>query len=204
MKIVIADDHDLVRDALATLLERDDPECQVLHADGFDRALNHIKENSDIDLVLLDINMPGMNQLESVKVGLEGFPEVKVVLMSGHVKRSEIEKGFDYGVHGYVSKSMNGSSLPSVLRLVCSGVRYVPELVLESDKQSAQKSNAISKREREVLVELAKGLSNKIIARNLNVEETTVKLHLRSIFKKLETMNRTETVVKARELGLLE
>ena len=204
MKIVIADDHDLVRDALATLLERDDPECQVLHADGFDQAIDHVREDSAIDLVLLDINMPGMNQLESVKIVLEEFPDVKVVLMSGHVKRSEIEKGFDYGVHGYVSKSMNGSSLTSVLRLVCSGVRYVPELVLESDKKGTPKSNAISKREREVLVELAKGLSNKIIARNLNVEETTVKLHLRSIFKKLETMNRTETVVKARELGLLD
>lgn len=203
MNIVIADDHDLVRDALATLLERDDPQCVVFHAGDFYQAQKIVQEKPEIDLALLDVNMPGMKHLQAIQDMLAERPQIKIVLMSGIVKQTEIAKGFELGARGFVSKSMNGSALVSVLHLVLSGARYVPDLVLERQESGEAVDEMVSKREKEVLAELAKGLSNKVIARNLSVEETTVKLHLRSVFRKLGTSNRTETVIRARELGLI-
>ncbi len=101
---------------------------------------------------------------------------------------------------------MNGKTLLSVLHLVVSGARYIPDLVLDEasePKPSATHTSNLSARELDVLNELVKGLSNKVIAKNLSVEETTVKLHLRSLFKKLEVKNRTEAVIAAMEHGII-
>ena len=203
MKILIADDHELVRDALATLLERDDPDCEVLHADDFHSAFELVGQFEDIDIVLMDVYMPGMDSLNSLKVLLDNFPDTLVVLMSGHAQQVDISKGFDLGARGFVSKSMKGDGLRSVLNLVQSGMRYVPELMLDGNESGSELNSVVSKREKDVLGELSKGYTNKVIARNLSIEETTVKLHLRSIFKKLDATNRTEAVIKARQYKLI-
>ncbi|MBX2867595.1 MAG: response regulator transcription factor [Acidiferrobacterales bacterium] len=206
MKIVIADDHDLVRDALITLIERDDPNSEVFGASDFDGARELIDQQSDVDVLLLDVIMPGMANMTSVRTIRDKYPKIPVVLMSGHISQGDVERGFEMGARGFIPKTMNGKTLLSVLHLVVSGARYIPDLVLEESSDSkpapAQASN-LSARELDVLNELVKGLSNKVIAKNLGVEETTVKLHLRSLFKKLEVKNRTEAVIAAIEQGII-
>lgn len=206
MKLIIADDHDLVRDALTTLVERDNPESTVYGACEFDEVLSLLELHPDVDIVLLDVIMPGMNNMTSVRELCKSNPGLPIVMMSGHINQGDVERGFEMGASGFIPKTMSGKALISVLQLVMSGARYVPDLVLGDDvpqKTSRTSSVELSVREKEVLNQLAKGLSNKLIAKNLNIEETTVKLHLRSLFKKLEVKNRTEAVINAIETGLI-
>jgi len=207
MKLIIADDHELVRDALATLIEKDEPAATVLQACDFDAAMKLANEHDDIDLILLDVHMPGMKDMASVKVMRQAHKDIPVVLVSGHVQRGDVNRGFELGASGFVPKTMSGKALVSVLHLIRTGARYVPELVLDGAADPAEKTESgdhdLSAREMDVLVQLVKGLSNKVIARNLNIEPTTVKLHLRSLFKKLEVGNRTEAALVARDNGLV-
>lgn len=205
MKLIIADDHDLVRDALSTLIERDQSDSTVLQAEDFPSALALAEQNDDVDLVLLDVYMPGMDNLTAVSRFKNTFPDIPIVLMSGHVQQGDVERGFEMGARGFIPKTIKGKALLSVLNLVKSGARYVPELVLEAEPAApagAADDAGLSARELDVLRQLVKGHSNKVIARNLNIEETTVKLHLRALFRKLEVSNRTEAVVTAIERGL--
>ncbi len=205
MKLIIADDHDLVRDALSTLIERDDSDTTVLQAEDFPSAFALAEQYGDVDLVLLDVYMPGMENLTSVSRFNNAFPNMPIVLMSGHIQQGDVERGFEMGAKGFIPKTMKGKALISVLNLVKSGARYVPELVLEPEQKSVDATTddaGLSSREIDVLRQLVKGHSNKVIARNLNIEETTVKLHLRALFRKLEVSNRTEAVVTAIERGL--
>lgn len=204
MKLIIADDHDLVRDALATLVERDDSRATVLQASDFSSAFELADSHDDLDLVLLDVYMPGMDNLAGVEKITTRFPDLPVVVMSGTVQRGDVSRAFDMGARGFIPKTMNGKALVSVLHLVMSGARYVPDIMLEEDQQPAKPQFDLSPRELEVLEQLVKGLSNKVIARNLSIEETTVKLHLRSLFKKLNVNNRTEAVIVAMDSGLFQ
>jgi len=206
LKIVIADDHDLVRDAIITLIERDDPNSEVFGASDFDSARELLDQQVDVDVLLLDVIMPGMANMTSVRTIRDNYPNIPVVLMSGQISHGDVERGFEMGARGFIPKTMNGKTLLSVLHLVISGARYIPDLVLDEPSES-KKANTdspdLSARELDVLNELVKGLSNKVIAKNLGIEETTVKLHLRSLFKKLEVKNRTEAVIAAMDQGVI-
>lgn len=205
MKIVIADDHDLVMDALASLVERDDSQSVILKALDFPGALKLLQEHEEVDVALLDVYMPGMQNLESLRQLREAHPEVPVVLMSGLVQAGDVDKGFELGARGFIPKTMNGKALISVLRLVMSGAKYVPEIMLEKEQEpTAVRDLNLSPREMDVLLQLSKGFANKVIANNLGIEATTVKLHLRSLFSKLNVSNRTEAVIAAMSAGLLD
>ncbi len=203
MKLIIADDHELVREALASLVERDANVAEVLQASTFQEALALLISEADIDLVLLDVFMPGMNDMNSVTEMIQRFPDVPIILMSGNVSQQIVDRGFELGVRGFVPKTMNGRALVSVLNLVHSGTKYVPEIMLTREAETAQQVQ-LSRRETEVLQQLAKGLSNKVIARELGIEQSTVKLHLRSLFKKLGAANRTDAVIKAKDANLCD
>ena len=206
MKLIIADDHDLVRDALILLVKRDAPDAQVLGARDFKEAMALAAEHTDLDLVLLDVVMPGMNKMLAVADFIEHYPQVPVALMSGHITQNDVEKAFAMGVKGFIPKTLHGKALMSALHLITSGARYVPDIMLVPGEDNDTSDNlgiALSKRESQVLQLLAQGSSNKVIARNLNIEETTVKLHLRSLFKKFAANNRTEVVVSAMAKGLV-
>ncbi len=204
MNIIIADDHDLVRDAIASLITRDDNQTQTFLASDFQQAMDLLAQNNDIDIILLDVNMPGMANLESVKTVVEHYPNIPVAMISGVIKKAEVELSFEYGAKGFIPKTMNGKALLSVLKMIINGTRYVPEIYLEKQAapQKSKKQDVLSQRERDVLNELFKGQSNKQIAKKLFIEETTVKLHLRSLFTKLNAHNRTEVVIKAIQKGL--
>jgi len=203
MKVLIADDHDLVRDAISSLITRDECITQVYQACDVDSCLDILSNNHDIDLILLDVNMPGMKNLQSIKTIIELTPTIPIAMISGQVNIKEVKESFDLGVHGFIPKTMNGKSLLLALRLIISGTKYIPEILLEPEEDHNHNSNdLLSKREHQILNELFKGHSNKLIAKNLFIEETTVKLHLRSLFKKFAANNRTEVVIKAMKLGI--
>ena len=203
LKLIIADDHDLVREALTTLIERDDPTAVVLQASDFPAALELATAHEGVDLALLDVYMPGMDKLSGVQQMTSRFPGLAVVVMSGTVQKGDVARAFEMGARGFIPKTMNGKALVSVLQLVMSGARYVPEIMLEKEQEPAKPKFDLSPRELEVLEQLVKGLANKVIARNLEIEETTVKLHLRSLFRKLNANNRTEAVIVAMESGMV-
>ena len=205
MKIIIADDHDLVRDALSTLVARDDDKAQIHSVSNFDHAYQYLSENQETELVLLDVYMPGMNGLLSIKKMVDDFPDVPVVLMSGLVEQADVELGFDYGARGFIPKTMNGKSLVSVLKMIINGAKYIPEVMLEPKSADANDNPmGLSEREKQVLMLLLKGLPNKTISQQLHIEESTVKLHLRTLFKKLSANNRTDLVIKAIKAGYLK
>ncbi len=201
MKILIADDHDLVRDAISSLITRDDRKTKVVQACDIPQALEILQQQADFDLILLDVNMPGMNNLQSIETVAKAFPKIPIAMISGDVKKQEVERSFELGAQGFIPKTMNGDSLILTLKLIISGTKYVPEICLAPDDDPNEGDSDLSKREQQVLNELFKGHSNKVIAKNLFIEETTVKLHLRSLFQKLQANNRTEVVVKALKLG---
>lgn len=202
MKLIIADDHELVRDALDVLLVHFSADSEVLHAADFAGALELVESNEDTDLVLMDVYMPGMENLAGLAELQRRYPELPVVMMSGRISQGDVRRAFDLGARGFIPKTLKGKALISVLELVLNGVRFVPDIMLSGGASTAKPEYDLSPREVEVLEQLAKGLSNKVIARELEIEETTVKLHLRSLFKKLGVNNRTEAVIVAKDSGM--
>jgi len=207
IRILLADDHDLVRDSLVLLLQGLDDEVEVVHAATLPEALR--KADPGLDLVLLDINMPGMNRMAGVEAMRRALPQVPLVVVSGQITSDTVMDALKAGAAGFIPKTMAGKSMLNAIRLVLSGERYIPQLVLEGPAASQAEgttgeggAQALSRREREVLGLLASGLSNKEIARRLEVETVTVAVHLTSVYRKLGAANRTQAVRIAMEQGL--
>ncbi len=205
MKVLLADDHDLVRDGLIAIMSRDDPTIKVSAVEDLDRALGLLEEES-FDVILLDLRMPGMQGLEGVSRVSELHPDLPIVLMSGAISHGDIDEAYDLGIRGFVPKTLAGKALVNALRLVVAGERYIPSAIMPDmrDRDSRlRNAGALSPREAQVLQRLSHGASNKEIARSLQIQETTVKLHLRNLSDKLGARNRTEIVIKAMEQGLV-
>ena len=203
MKLIIADDQDLIRDAIVALIKQYQQDAEIYSVPDFFECMlqmeNCKRENKDINIVVLDINMPGMNGLQGVKKFIKSYPNIPVVLMSGLVNKMEIDAAFKIGIKGFIPKTMAGKSLVNALQLVVNGEKYVHSSIYNDKSQTAD--NGITNREQEVLQQLFLGSSNKEIANSLNISEPTVKQHLRSLNEKLEARNRTDLIVKAIKNG---
>ena len=210
MRILLADDHDLLRDTLEVFLQRLDSKVQVFHARSFPDALEQASRAASLDLILLDLRMPGMNGLAGLEVLRKRHPTVPVVVMSGEVSRDVVFNALGAGAAGFIPKVMGGKAMLNALQLILAGERYVPDLVLTSG-QSWEAEGAgpgtgsplgkLSRRERDVMSLLTKGHSNKEIAKELQIEAVTVALHLSSIYRKLGVTNRTQAVRLAMQHG---
>lgn len=202
MRILLADDHDLVRDAVGALLRKDEPELELATACDFDGAVKEFKDSETFSAIILDLRMPGMDGLNGARRMVDLAGEVPVIIMSGSAQSADVQAALKLGVRGFVPKTLAGKSLINAVRLVISGEIYVP-MEFMAPTPDASGSHALTPRELEVLYELRQGGSNKEIARNLDIAETTVKLHLRSISEKLEARNRTDIVIRAIDAGLV-
>jgi two-component system, NarL family, nitrate/nitrite response regulator NarL len=204
MRILLADDQDLVRDSLVTLITAYAPGTEITDVCSLDAALGMLKRGSRYDVAILDLQMPGMNGLEGLRKVITGWPDLPVALMSGAARDSDVEEALDMGAKGYLPKTMAGRALVRAIELILAGEVYLPSTALRSSAtvKAAERNSGLTDREIQVLGQLKEALANKEIAQRLNINVATVKLHLRSISKKLGVRNRTEVVLKAIQLGL--
>jgi DNA-binding NarL/FixJ family response regulator len=217
MKALIVDDHALVRHGLSLALAEVYPGVDVVEAASADDAIGRITENGGFDLVLLDLAMHGMNAFDGLDLFAEQMPGTPVVIVSASESYSDIRKAFQHGAKGYVFKSSAAEVLRAALPLVMSGEVYVPGAVIGAagivatgdagdecaDALGEEPAKALTPRQQEVLAHLAKGESNKEIARNLGMLDGTVKVHVKAILKKLGVHNRTQAVITGVRLGHL-
>jgi DNA-binding NarL/FixJ family response regulator len=206
MKILVADDHPMVRDALARTVLVLDPEAEVVQACDFNSLERAIQEDH-LDLALIDLNMPGMNGTLSVKRLRERFKDLLIVVASGEDDPQTIRTVMGLGVAGFLPKSDPPGVLLQALRLVLSGGTYLPEGALADLRAghriaSSEARGVLTPRQLDVLTLLMQGQPNKLIARGLGLTEGTVKIHIAAILRLLHARNRTEAVVRARERGI--
>lgn len=210
MRILFADDHPLFREGVKPVLLKLAAEVEIVEAKDFPAAFEIARRYEDIDLALLDLYMPGMSGIDGIACFRASFPHVPVAVLSAADERESIQRLLANGALGYICKSSPSDVILSALRLVLAGGVYIPPsllhegdddgsnvIVLESGKQEA-----LTRRQVDVLRELAKGLNNKQIAQNLNVTEGTVKIHLATIFRVLNVNSRTEALLLAQKMGL--
>jgi two-component system nitrate/nitrite response regulator NarL len=138
MKILLADDHHLLRDGLKLLIKRldDDHDVEIAEADDFARALELAQSIDGLDLVILDLSMPGMDGLKGLDRMCETCPDVPVVILSGTYDRKLVLDALVRGAHGYIPKTLGGRSILSALQLVLSGEKFVPSIILDNNEQS--------------------------------------------------------------------
>lgn len=203
MKVLIADDHSLFREGLQHVLSELERDIALLQAADCERALVLAGEHPDLDLVLLDLNMPGMSGFEALERFCDRFPALPVVILSASSRRSDMQYALDLGAMGFVPKGATGQQMIQALRLVLAGSVYVPPaLVRASGESPALPQPRLTGRQRDVLALLAKGYTNKGIARSLDLAEATVKMHVSAIMKQLDVGNRIQAVLAAKRLHL--
>ncbi|GAA0568773.1 response regulator transcription factor [Caenispirillum bisanense] len=218
MRIILADDHELVRAGIKPFLADLAEPMDVVECGDLPSALQAADPES-VDLVILDLSMPGMNGEEGLHTALATFAGRPVVVLSASTQVGDILTAARAGAAGYLPKSMSGPAMTTALRLILLGERFFPACVLQgmtpppssgdSDGQlppviAPRRRNPLdllSAREREILRLMIEGGTNKEIARRLTVQEITVKVHLRNIYRKLGAANRAQAVRIALENG---
>lgn len=203
MRILIADDHDLLRDTLVLFLENEGG-METTAVASFDEARARIEQDEAYDLVLLDYNMPGMNGLDGVKRALDMREGQRVALISGEATKKIAEQALEAGAAGFVPKSLPAKSFVNAVKFMAMGEQYAPLdfMTAEEEARSNPIADKLTDRELQVLEGLTQGMSNKEIARQLNIQEPTVKLHMKTLYRKLGAANRTQAALIAREAGL--
>jgi DNA-binding NarL/FixJ family response regulator len=214
MQIIVADDHNLVREGLKPFLHELGNNVQVLDAASLDEAMDRAANAEDLVLVLLDLRMPGMNGLGGIETFHRRFPTIPVVVLTGHINRDDVMAAVRTGASGYIPKTISGTALINALRLVLSGEKYLPAFMLtdEPEEPTVADSNrpipgkptpldTLSPREREILSLLIEGRTNKDIARRLDLQEITIKIHLRNVYRKIGAVNRAQAVRIAMSAG---
>ncbi|EAQ01077.1 DNA-binding response regulator, LuxR family protein [Pseudooceanicola batsensis HTCC2597] len=194
-KVLLADDHDLVRETIAAYL-RQTGLHEVHPVEGLNAAQDALRAES-FDLVLLDYRMPGMEAFDGLRLIRRAFPDVPVALISGAASPEVARQAMGFGASGFLPKTLAPDELIRAVDRLVAGGTFLP------DEAVARMSFSLTPREVEVVRGIAAGYSNKEIARELGVQEVTVKLHVKTLSRKLEARNRTHAAMRARDLGLV-
>lgn len=214
MKLILADDHTLFRSGLALLLKSQNAKCVIWEGDSLDAALAEAAAHPDAEIALLDLHMPGMNGVKGIQRFIEMHTGLAVVILTGAEDPRQIQAVLAAGASGFIPKSSTPMVMLSAIRLVLAGGTYIPPQFLSNAAVTTHPAAASNIRERaqvqlterqaQVLRLLAEGKPNKVICRELNIEEGTVKAHIATVFRVLDVTNRTEAASVAREIGLLD
>ncbi|MBB3991832.1 response regulator [Croceicoccus naphthovorans] len=211
-RVLIVDDHSLVRDGLRSILEISFPECDVMEAGSFEEALDALQQADEVDLVLLDITMPDVERLSGLRQLRADFPSTPVVMVTGLNDPIIMRDALAAGAAGFVPKSLKRQAILDALQQVLSGEIYLPDLEsvgsddtrIREDEEIRAKIDSLTPQQRVVLGHLVAGLLNKQIAHELDVSMTTVKAHVSAILQKLNVFSRTQAVIMANRVGFVD
>lgn len=201
ISVLVVDDHALLAESLAAALATEG-KVTVKVAAHVDAAMAAIAEHGKFDVVLLDYEGTGMDGLDGL-TRLEEANEGHVALFSGVASRSVVDRAIAAGASGFIPKTTPLRTLGHVIRLIADGDIYLPADYMLNAQRNDGAAHGLKPRELQVLILLCEGLQNKEIGRELGVEETIVKMDLKSVFRKLEVRNRTQAVIAARDQGIV-
>jgi two-component system nitrate/nitrite response regulator NarL len=212
MKFLVVDDHPVLRDGLAALIGQVGNDTHVLQARDAAEAFDLLDQNEDVELVIVDLLMPGMDGLAAIGEFGRKRPEMPVIVLSSSEDPQDARRALAEGALGYVPKSANPNTLLAAIKLVLNGELYVPALILNDSGADPQRSRTVdprlqtpllTERQVDVLRLVSEGQSNKAIAHALDLSENTVKVHISAVFKALQVVNRTQAARAGRERGMI-
>jgi DNA-binding NarL/FixJ family response regulator len=208
--IVIADDHPLFRGALRQAIGSLMPAARVIEANGLDHLNEALAAEKDMDLILLDLTMPGVQGFSGLIALRAQHPELPVVIVSANEEATVIRRAIEFGASGFIPKSLNVDAIGSAIAAVLAGDTWTPpdvDLTAAEDKETAdlvRRLATLTPQQVRVLMMLSEGLLNKQIAYELGVSEATVKAHVSAILDKLGVDSRTQAVIAAAKIGVTQ
>ncbi len=215
MKILIADDHQLLSDALAQLVRDNEKDSKVFQASSFEDAMKTMKKEDKVEIVLLDYDLPGMDGFKGLEKFRGRYPKTPCAIFAGNPDADVATDALSRGAAGIIPKSLSAPAFFHAIKLIQVGEKFIPSELYEELASQRQKTRreglsatafitktGLSRREAEVLRALVQGISNKQIGDQLGVEEVTIKLHLRRVYKKIRVANRTQAVKMAMANGM--
>lgn len=210
MKVLIADDHALFRDGLAIFLESIDDNIVLFQAANYNETLKILNNEKDFSLLIIDLDMPDMKWEDGLEKVMKVLGEgTKFFVVSALEDIKTVKKCLDFGASGYISKRSDPKILESALKIVMDGGIYLPSDILHKhlltvpNNSHKEKHKVLTDRQEQVLKLAASGFSNKQIAYELGVTESTVKLHINSLLRNFGATNRTQAVMIAQKHGLI-
>lgn len=209
MKILLADDHPLFREGIALLLRERESTATILQAATLMETLESLARHPDIDLLLLDLHMPGMDGTRSVESLRARHPEVPIAILSASEAPNQVRAMLNAGVAGFIPKSSTPPVMVGAIQLILGGGSYIPPQGLGGDiavgaTTASAAGNGLTAKQRQVLALLVAGKPNKTICKELDISEGTVKHHIAAIYRALDVNNRTEAAAAARRLGITD
>jgi DNA-binding NarL/FixJ family response regulator len=210
VNILIVDDHAVLREGLAALLRQTGDQVVVWQARNAEEAFQILETGGDLDVVIMDLMLPGLSGLSAIAEVRRRRPEAPVIVLSSSEAAQDARQAFAQGAMAYVPKSASHTTLLSAINLVMNGDMYVPPLVLKLNSETVSTNMApsaegsmLTERQVEILRYLSLGYSNKLIARELKLSEKTVKAHMSAIFRGLRVSNRIQATSAGKLAGLI-
>ncbi|MCU1784070.1 response regulator transcription factor [Pseudomonas sp. 13B_2.1_Bac1] len=211
-KILIADDHPLFREAIHNVISDGFPGSDVMETADLDSALALTQEHDDLDLILLDLNMPGMHGLNGLINLRNESPTIPVVIVSAEQDKQIVLQAITYGAVGFITKSSPRLQMTEAIQQILNGNVYLPPDIIRTHKPGTHRRlnenpgfapellQALTRKQLLVLERMTKGESNKQIAYTLEIAETTVKAHVSAILRKLNVHNRVQAILSAGDI----
>ena len=205
-RIIIADDHPLFRNALCQAVKQVVPDADIMECDSISSLEVLLTAQSDIDLILLDLRMPGANGFSGLVLTRRQHPDIPVVVISASDDHMIMQRAIEYGASGFIPKASDLSQIADALQTVMNGSLWLPSVTSQNpsndEHEFAQRLKTLTPQQLRVFMMLTKGLLNKQIAAQVNVSEATVRTHMTAIFRKLGVRNRTQAVLAANYLNV--
>lgn len=205
MKALLIDDHALFREGLRYILEGVDGEVELIQAGSFEEAVESASGETNLDLVLLDLALPGATGLKAIEEVQRIWKGAPIVIVSGTASDWDVIQCLKRGVQGVIPKTLSSEEMLEGLKTVFAGKRFLPKSMarLIHRVDDGEELPRLTNRQRQILELLAQGLTNKHIANQLDIAENTVRIHLAAIYQSLRVSSRTEAVFAAQKDGLI-